>query len=117
MIWPAAKRPPLMGSELVRKPGLLEGVRAPRGDVATEGVLPEGDAGGAIVSCSIPRSSPAIVASAFGSTDLPHEEQNLPVGEIFAPQVAQNMSERILPSNRDPPRACQSMAGAYEMRS
>src|SRR5271154_3951154 len=101
MIWPAAKRPPLMGSELVRKPGLLEGEREPRGEVAKEGVLRAGVAGGAIVSCSIPRLLPAIVASALGSTGFPHDEQNLPVGEIFAPQVEQNMSERILPSNRD----------------
>jgi hypothetical protein len=94
MICPGAKRPPLMGSEVVKKLGLLEGVRGPRSEVATEGVLREGGVAGAIVSCSMPKSSPAIVASALASTGFPHEEQNFPVGETFAPQEEQNMSER-----------------------
>ena len=83
-----------MGSEVVKKLGLVEGVRGTRGDVAKEGVLREGGVAGAIVSCSIPRSSPAIVASTLVSTDFPHDEQNFPVGDTFAPQEEQNMSER-----------------------
>lgn len=79
-----------MGSELDE--GLpLEGVREIRGVKGDDGVLRGGGDDGPIVAPSRPASSPITVAPVSASAASPHEEQNLPVTEIFAPHFAQNM--------------------------
>src|SRR6266478_10154038 len=89
MICPGVKRPPPMGSELDM--GLPPtGVRGVRGDRCGE-VLRGGNDTGVTVAPSRLASSPSKVAPESVSTASPHEEQNLPVAEIFAPHFAQNM--------------------------
>src|SRR6266853_2188317 len=90
MIWPGVKRPPPMGSEL-EMGLLLTGVRGVRGDRCGSGVFRDEGGPGAIVGPSRLASSPRKVAPESVSTASPHEEQNLPVAEIFAPHFAQNI--------------------------
>src|SRR5258708_21962916 len=90
MIWPGVKRPPPMGSEL-EMGLLLRGVRGVRGDRCGSGVFRDEGGPGAIVGPSRLASSPRRVAPESVSTASPHEEQNLPVAEIFAPHFAQNI--------------------------
>src|SRR5258708_33236997 len=90
MICPGVKRPPTMGSELDMGL-LLTGVRGVRGERCGGGVF-RGAAGvGAMVAPSRLASSPSKVAPESVSTASPHEEQNLPVAEIFAPPFWPNM--------------------------
>jgi len=56
-----------------------------------DGVLRGGGSDGAIVAPSMLESSPSRVVLVSGSTASPHEEQNLPFGEICAPHFEQNM--------------------------
>jgi len=80
-----------MGSEL--DAGLLpEGVRGVRGDKCGGGVFRGAGDEGPIVAPSRLASSPRKVAPESVSTASPHEEQNLPVAEIFAPHFEQNIA-------------------------
>src|SRR5713226_1471359 len=79
-----------MGSEL-DEGLLLEGVRGIRGVKGGDGVLRGGGDDGPIVAPSRPASSPITVAPVSGSAGSPHEEQNLPAAEIFAPHFEQNI--------------------------
>jgi len=79
-----------MGSELV-KGLLLESVRGARAGECDEGVLRIAGGAGAIVAPSRPASSSTKVAPVSELIKSPHEEQNFPVGETFAPQFEQNM--------------------------
>src|SRR2546430_2512234 len=90
MICPGVKRPPPMGSELV-KGLLLEGVCGVRDEARDDGILRIAGGSGAIVAPSRPASSPTKVAPVSESIPPPHEEQNFPVGETCAPQFEQNM--------------------------
>src|SRR6266568_5139364 len=90
MICPGVKRPPPIGSELDMGL-LLRGARGVRGDGCGGGVLRGGEDTGPTVAPSRLASSPIRVAPVPESTASPHEEQNLPVAEIFAPHFAQNM--------------------------
>src|SRR5579864_4443598 len=97
MIRPGVKRPPPIGSELVRKPA-PEGVRGVCCEGDREGVfLGVVTVAGAIVS-AFDGSLPKSVASVFASTACPHAEQNLPVGETCTPHEEQNIRGEILPS-------------------
>src|SRR5579859_450386 len=95
MICPGVKRPPPMGSELVNFVPLPdpEGVRGDRVGVGAEESL-RGVAGGAMVSCSAPKSFESMVDAVFRSIDPPHEEQNRLVEETCAPQEEQYMGRR-----------------------
>src|SRR5437667_1208143 len=90
MTCPGVKRPRPIGSELDMGL-LLRGMRGVRGDGCGGGVLREGEDTGPTVAPSRLASSPTRVAPVPESTASPHEEQNLPVAEIFAPHFAQNM--------------------------
>src|SRR5258708_19814375 len=90
MICPGVKRPPPMGSELDMGL-LLTGVRGVRGERCGGGVFRGAAGAGEMVAPSRLASSPSKVAPESVSTASPHEEQNLPVAEIFAPHFAQNM--------------------------
>src|SRR5258708_36853661 len=90
MICPGVKRPPTMGSELDMGL-LLPGVRGVRGERCGGGVFRGAAGPGAMVVPSRLASSPSKVAPESVSTASPHEEQNLPVAEIFAPHFAQNI--------------------------
>src|SRR5438105_15617811 len=91
MIWLGVTRPPPMGSEL--DAGLLpEGVRGVRGDKCGGGVFRGAGDEGPIVAPSRLASSPRKVAPESVSTASPHEEQNLPAAEIFAPHFEQNIA-------------------------
>src|SRR5260370_28656671 len=70
---------------------LVRGVRGVRGDRCGSGVFRDEGGPGAIVGPSRLASSPRRVAPESVSTASPHEEQNLPVAEIFAPHFAQNI--------------------------
>src|SRR6266404_1400153 len=88
MICPGVKRPPPMGSELVRGFGRVrgEGVEG-RG----EGVLRGEGISGAIVAPSRLGSSPSRVVPVSGSSAWPHELHFLPFGDTCAPHFEQNM--------------------------
>src|SRR6267143_2063151 len=90
MICPGVKRPPPMGSELVRGL-LLGGVRGVLKEEAGGAVFLGAGIDGAIVAPSKLASSPSRVAPVSGSTASPHEEQNLPLAETCAPHFVQNM--------------------------
>src|SRR5712692_7187550 len=91
MICPGVKRPPPIGSELVR--GLV-GVRGVCVENRDGGVLRGAKDSGAIVAPSRLASFPSRVAPVSGSTASPHEEQNLPFGETCTPHFEQNMGGR-----------------------
>jgi hypothetical protein len=79
-----------MGSEL-DEGLLLEGVRGIRGVKGDDEVFRGGGDDGPIVAPSRWASSPTKVSPVSGSAADPHEEQNLPLAEIFAPHFVQNM--------------------------
>ena len=79
-----------MGSELVSGL-LLEDERGVRGEAGDEGLLRGGGDEGPIVAPSRLATSPTKVSPVSGSAAAPHEEQNLPLAEIFAPHFVQNM--------------------------
>lgn len=79
-----------MGSELVSGL-LLEGVRGIRVAEGDDGVFRGGGDDGPIVAPSRLATSPTKVSPVSRSAASPHEEQNLPAVEIFAPHFAQNM--------------------------
>jgi hypothetical protein len=80
-----------MGSELDRGL-LLEGARGVRGLEGVNGVFLSAGEDGPIVAPSRLASSPNRVAPESVSTASPHEEQNLPAAEIFAPHFEQNIA-------------------------
>src|SRR6266481_7052384 len=103
-----------MGSELMTGL-LLEDGCGLRGEVGHEGVLRCGGDDGPIVAPSRSPSSPITVAPVSGSATAPHEEQNLPVAEIFAPHFAQNMGVQNLTIGPRP--AVSADSSSYEIRS
>src|SRR5580700_1697213 len=120
MICPGVKRPPPIGSEPVSFGPLLEGERGGRDGVAAEGGLRcvVGGTGGAMVSCSAPRSFESRVAAALRSRAPPQVEQNRPLEETCAPQEEQYMGGEILSSRKASLRtAAEAPDTNYEMRS
>src|SRR5271168_2766527 len=110
MIWPGVKRPPPMGSELVRPGALLEGVRPERPGVGEEEGL-RGVVGGAMVAWSALKSFESMVAAVLRSKAPPQTEQNLPLEEACSPQEVQNMEGEILSLQREPRRLGRGLLG------
>src|SRR5258708_21416130 len=88
MICPGVKRPPPMGSELVR--GFV-GVRGVGVEGRVEGVLRGEGISGAIVAPSRLGSSPSRVVPVSGSRAWPHQLPNLPFGVTLAPPFDEHM--------------------------
>src|SRR5262249_10884861 len=91
---PGAKRPPLMGSELVSRPGV--GVLLILRGVLTAEVGLFGLDVGAMVSPSKPASFFMRVVLVSELTAWSHDEQNLALAEICISQLEQNIEGGIL---------------------
>src|SRR5216683_5661512 len=89
-ICPGVKRPPPMGSELVRRlrGGVLRGVRAGGGE---DGGFGGAGASRGIVSPSKPGPSLCSVVPPSKSRTRPQEEQYLALAEAWAPHFEQNI--------------------------
>src|SRR5580704_7095420 len=114
MICPGVNRPPPIGSELVNRES-AEDRRGVRGKGCVEGGLRGVEAAGAMVSPFRLISPPARVVPVSGSRGLPHEVQNLPVGETCAPHDAQYMGG--VDSTTGTRVSANSGAESYETRS